>query len=515
MIKKFLQNLKDNFKDYIKNHLVTNILLLLISIVIIIVDLDNAKDFIPRLLTTLFLTAMFTTLAESYTKDNKKRSIIYIIGLIISIFLSKCILESELARYLIGTVLILGFTILYLIAKNSKETTNKFLTSTYTNLLKFGIIGSILNTGLLLILALISSLLIEVGEAVFVKLEIVLFVLYYIPALIISLETKEEENKFIYILVNYVSLPQIALATLVIYLYLIKLLVTLKLPYTQTFATNAILLSLGIPIVLMSLSYDKNKLPYKIANILKKLFIPLVLLQIFSLSLRIYDYSITTSRYFGIILLILGIISMILLNKNNGNNYKLILLPCVILSITSFIIPYINIYELPNYMQINRLKQILPEGKHYKDLTKKEKETVTSIFYTVYEDKYYPAYLPKKELEKQIYSNNKYDYRDYIDDEIYYTNKTKKIDISKYNQIEEYSSYNYKELSITVNNNKYDLTQYCKELYKYHQKNNNLDNYMKEKNIIELDNNIDLYIKDITLEYNDKHLSIEGYIQYK
>ncbi len=515
MIKKFLQNIKDDFKDYIKNHLVTNILLLLITIVIIIVDLDNAEDFIARLLTTLFLTAMFTILAESYTKDNKKRSIIYIIGLIISIFLSKCILNSELARYLIGTVLILGFTIIYLIAKNSKETTNKFLTSTYTNLLKFGIIGSILNTGLLLILALISTLLIEVGEVVFVKLELILLTLYYIPALIISLETKEEENKFIYILVNYVSLPQIALATLVIYLYLIKLLVTLKLPYTQTFATNAILLSLGIPIVLMSLSYDKNKLPYKVASILKKLFIPLVLLQIFALSLRIYDYSITTSRYFGIILLILGIISMILLNKNNGNNYKLILIPCIILSITSFMIPYINIYELPNYMQINRLKQILPEGKNYKDLTKKEQETVTSIYYTVYEDKYYPAYLPKKELEKQIYSDNRYDYNDYIDDEIYYTNKTKRIDISNYKEIEKYSSYNYKELSITVNKVQYDLTDFCKELYTYYQEDDNIYNYMKDNNPIKLDDNTDLYITNLTLEYNNKDLSISGYILYK
>ena len=511
MIKKIIQKLKDNFKTYLTNHIGTNIVLLLISIIIIVVDIEDPSNLIKRLIITLFLTAMCTVLGESYTKDNKKRYIFYIVGLIISIFISKLILKEELIRYLIGIILSLGFTIIYLMINNSKETTNKFLTNTTTNLLKLGIVGGILNTGLLLILGLISTLLIELDEIVFAKLEIILLVLYYIPALIISLENKEEENKFIYTIINYVSLPLISIATIVIYLYLIKLLVTLKLPHTATFATNAILLSLGIPIVLMSLSYDNNKLPYKISSILKVLFIPLVLLQIFALSLRIYDYSITTSRYIGIILLILGIISLLLLNKNNGNNYKYILIPCILLSITTFIIPYINIYELPNYMQINRLKKILPVGKQYNELTKKEQESVSSIYYEVYEDKYYPDYLSRNDLEKQIYNDNNYPKNNYI----YYTNDNKKIDISNYKEIEEYSTYNYEELSIKLNNKKYNLTEFCKELYTYNKNNGNIDNYIKEKQPIELDTNTYLYIKDLTLEYNNKELSIKGYILYK
>lgn len=510
MFKKILQNLKDTFKDYIKNHLATNIVLLIISIVIIVIDLDDPSKFVQRLIITLFLTAMFTVLGEVSTKDNKKRYIVYIVGLIISIFLSKCALKDELARYLIGVVLLLGSTILYLMANNSKERTTKYLTSTYTNLFKYGIIGAILNTGLMLILALITTLLIELGEVVFVKLEIILLVLYYIPALIMSLENKEEENKFIYILINYVSLPLVAIATFVIYLYLIKLLVTLKLPHTATFATCAILLSLGIPIVLMALSYDDNKLPYKIASILKKLFIPLVLLQIFSLSLRIYDYSVTTSRYFGIILIILGVMSMALLNKNNGDKYKYILIPCIILSITSFIIPYINIYDLPSYMQINRLKQILPLGKDFNTLTKEEKSNVRSIYYAVDNKKYYPDYLSKKKLEKLLFNGDDNYYTD--DDYIYYNDEIKKMNISEYKQIEYFESSKYDSYTIDVNNETYDLTEFIKELHNY---NNKKDKYIKEKQPMQLDTNTYLYITNLTLEYDDKYLSIEGYILYK
>lgn len=58
----------------------------------------------------------------------------------------------------------------------------------------------------------------------------------------------------------------------------------------------------------------------------------------------------------------------------------------------------------------------------------------------------------------------------------------------------------------------YDLSKFCKELYNY---NNKKDNYIKEKQPMQLDNNTYLYITNLTLEYDDKYLSIEGYILYK
>ena len=514
MIKKVLQKLKDNFKKYIMNHLGTNILLLLITIVIIVIDLDDTSKIIQRLVVTLFLTAMFTVLAETFTKDNKRRYIIYFIGLLLSIFISKCILYSHLERYLIGTVLLLGSTILFLMANNSKEKTTKYLTNSFTNLFKYGIIGSILNIGLLMILGLISMLLFEIDGIAFAKLEIIIFVLYFIPALIMSLENKEEDNRFIYILVNYVSLPLVLIATIVIYLYLLKLLVTLKLPVTATFGINAVLLTMGIPIVLMALSYDKDKekLTYKMADILRKLFIPLIPLQIFSLYLRIKEYSLTSTRYFGIILLIIGIVAMVLINKDKGDNFKFILLPCIILSVTSFMIPYINIYELPNYLQINRLKQIMPEGKEFKSLTKKEIEDVRSIYYTVSENKYYPDYLSKQELGNMLFKYNEYDnsYNKYI----YYNSTIKKINISDYKEMEEYYYDNNHGLSIKVNNKDYDLSAFCKKVYNYYEEDK-VENYIDKEQPIKLDDYTYLYITKITLDYNNKYLDISGYILYK
>ena len=511
MIKKFLQSLKDTFKVYILNHLATNILLIIISITMIIIDLDDPSKFIQRLIVTLFLTAMCTVLGETYTKDNKKRYIIYIIGLLISIVISKCILNTELVRYLIGIIFLLGGTILFLMANKSKEGTPKYLTSAITNLFKYGIIGFVLNIGILLILGLISALLIEVDEIVFAKMEILLFVLYFIPALIISLENKEEENNFMYVLINYVSLPLVLIATSVIYIFIIKLIITHELPHTATFSINALLLSLGIPIVLMALSYDNNKLPYKIANILRKLFIPLIPLQIFSLYLRIADYSLTTARYFGILLIVVGIASLILININKGEIFKFVLIPCIILSIPTFIIPYINIIELPNYMQINRLKQLLPEGKDFKELTSDEINNIRSIYYMVSDSKYYPEYLSQKDLEELLFNQG-----NYIDKEnnyIYYTNEETRINIENYKEIEKYSFSTYKELKISVNNKEYDLSSFCEEIY--NNKEENIDDSISNKQPIQLDNNTYLYITELSLKCDNKYLDVDGYILYK
>ena len=68
---------------------------------------------------------------------------------------------------------------------------------------------------------------------------------------------------------------------------------------------------------------------------------------------------------------------------------------------------------------------------------------------------------------------------------------------------------------ITVNNEEYDLTEFCKELDTYHKENKNINNYLQKLLPLELDSNTYLYITDLTLEYNKNHLSLKGYILYK
>ena len=262
----------------------------------------------------------------------------------------------------------------------------------------------------------------------------------------------------------------------------------------------------------MTLSYDDGKLPNKIANILRLLFIPIIPLQIFSLSLRIADYSITATRYFGIVLIILGIVSLILLNRNKGDKFKLIFIPCMILSITSFVIPYINIFELPNYMQIKRLKEILPEGKSFESLSNKEVDNIRSIYYYVSDKKYYPDYLSKKEVERLLFNYN--EYGEINNDYIYFSNKNRRINVLDYKEVEYYTFSNYDGFKLLVNDETYDIKSFCKKLSSYNKKSD-IDNYINENLPIKLDDNTYLYILELDLNYNSKYFNIEGYILYK
>ncbi len=518
MINKLFTNIKEKYNNYLKNHLGTNIAVVFAAIIVLIFDFDNASDTMAKTLFCSYITIFFTVFAECYTKDNKKRYILYAIGLTISILMSAFLLEEGLVRYVVGFLLALGSIIIYLMINNTKKTSDKYITSAITNLFKLGITGVIINTGIFLILLLYSFLISEINTLVFVKLELLITLFYYVPALIISLETaEEEESKFIYNIINYILLPLITIATAIIYLYLIKIIFSLDMPKNQLFSINAALISLGIPIIIMTLSYENNNLSKKVANILKYSLMPLVLLQIYCLSVRISQYSITTSRYVGIILIILEIISLVLLEKENAKKFKYILLPIAIISLIMFITPYLNIIDFPNYMQIRRLTKILPNVDYYDKLSKEQKEEVEEIYYYVSDEKYYPASINPDDLGDKIYHNHyegdDYDY-DYNDNYIYYTNSKKVIDVKEYSAIEEYDGYP-RDFIIKVNKKEYNLTNFCDELNSYYEEVGDADSFMKTNSPIKLDEDTYLYVDYLTLKYNQKKLSIRGYILYK
>ena len=501
MIKKLLETFKTEYKDYWKNHLITNIFLLTTIILIILHDESETAS---KLVVTTLSISIFTLFTECFTK---KRTLLYGVSIALGILIGIYVDNPELTRIILGILLTTILGIIYLMMKNSKTPSDKYITQAFTNLLKVGIIGVIINIGIMLILALFSGLIYELEYNVFAKIEAIIIITYFIPTGIISLEKQEEEKtKFIYILNNYVLLPLVALATAIIYLYIAKLLITLKLPDTSIFAMLAALLIFGIPTIIMVLSYEEDNIFNKIADKLRYLFIPLLILQTYAIILRISEFSITSSRYLAIIILIIGIASIILLIKEK-KNFKLILIPCIILIIISTTIPYINIEEFPNYIQIKRLIKIMPKGTNFEDLTVEEKQQVVSIVEYVNDEKYYPSYINRNKLLNKKYNEPTLT-------SIYYTREKEIIDISKYKQMEFYES-RIKNYQMEINDNYYDIKNYIEGVNEYYIKNNDIDDYMEENNIINLSKELDFYITSMSLSCSENYVRLEGYILYK
>ena len=501
MIKNLLEKFKTDYKDYLKNHIVTNLFLL---ITIILIIFHNESETANKLLVFSISTSIFTLFTECFTK---KRNIPYAVSIILGTLIGAFCDNSDYTRIIMGILLTTPIGIVYLMMKNSKMSSDKYITQAFTNLLKVGIIGFILNIGIMLVVGLFSGLIYELDYDVFTKLEFIIILTYFIPAGIISLEKIEKENtKFIYVLNNYVLLPLVTIATAIIYLYIIKLIITLKLPDTSIFGMLTALLISGIPTVLMVLSYEEKNIFNKIADKLRYLFIPLLILQTYAITLRISEFSITESRYMGVMALIIGISAVILLIKEK-KNFKLVLIPTIILILIATIPPYINMEEFPNYMQIRRLTKIMPKGTKFEDLTPEKKQQVLSIRYYVTNTKYYPKYLLEEELPKNY--NQRTPRTIY-----YYARKEKNINIKDYVELEHYS-YSLDKFQMDIGNETYDLKDFAKRIFDQYTETNDIYEYMEDNNMIHLSDKIDFYIISMNLNYEQELLRLEGYILYK
>ena len=502
MIKNLLEKFKTDYKDYLKNHIVTNIFLLITIILIIFHDNTETAN---KLLVFSISTSIFTLFTECFTK---KRTPLYIVSIILGLLIGAFSYNDACTRIIIGTLATTIIGIIYLMMKNSKTTSDKYITQAFTNLFKIGIMGIIINIGIMLVVGLFSALIYELDYDVFTKLEFIIILTYFIPAGIISLEKIEKENtKYIYVINNYILLPLVTLATTIFYLYIIKLIITLKLPETSIFVPITELLIFAIPTALMVLSYEEKNIFNKIADKLRYLFIPLIVLQTYALILRIKDYSITSERYAAIILLIILISSVFLLIKEKGKKIMYVLIPCMILTVISTIPPYINMEEFPNYMQIKRLTKIMPEDTKFEELTPKEKQEVLSIVYYIHDEKYYPSYIDRDKLINKSYNAPTVT-------SIYYSKEKEIIDISKYKSMEFYES-RINNFKIEINDKYYDIKDYIDGINDYYIKNNDVDKYMEENNIINVSEEIDFYITNLSLSYSKNYLRLEGYILYK
>ena len=82
--------------------------------------------------------------------------------------------------------------------------------------------------------------------------------------------------------------------------------------------------------------------------------------------------------------------------------------------------------------------------------------------------------------------------------------------------MEGYSVYtDNDDFIIWINGEEYDISEYCKKVYNYAKKHDDIDEYMEKNRTIKLDENTDLYITSMDIDYPYNHLALDGYILYK
>lgn len=402
----------------------------------------------------------------------------------------------------------------------------------FSNLVKTHIIYSILSMGALCIGIIIQELFFS-GSYDFTvvgRMMILTVGFFYVPSVIYSFsEINKRVDTFSNILVKYVLFPMTILVFAIIYLYVLKILVLRDVPSNQIFAILSGLFILAVPTWTMMESQEEENLWYQISRKLPLLFIPLILLQIYSVAVRIRQYGITPDRYMGVMWIILEIIYLIIyfwMHRYAGRMLGVIAAAII----TALLLPGINMYSV----SISSQEKILSQYKKEEVLSNETKKKIYGAYEYLHDLHNSEKYLENKYTAEDLKAIEGF-YSE--EDDRYYSSEIKigiesyinDLDISEYSkmQIVQYDmGYNdsapdlnklkltkreSEDEIITVNLEElignyvdYGLEQIEKDDYYI-----SIDSYYMEHYQINLDEDKVLIIRNFEIEYDKETEEVE------
>lgn len=274
-IKEIIANQKSEIKNIFQRYAVTLAAANLCCILYVILDLADYNwrkigtgAYIIYILAGLSIGSFL--LESALTEDGsgrKKRVIPYIIVGIIS-FIFTWIGDiffpgfSDKEKVLFSKVLVFCIILciglgLYAIIRKSGMCFQKYAVDFVFGIIKLGSIWFALNLGVILLLEMFDTLIVSIDywDAV-TYIEILLTGAVYLPYILICMtDKKENRSKFVRGFLLYVLMPLVLAAFAIIYLYIIRIIVTRHMPSNEVFSICAQLFVIGVVIWTMADSY--------------------------------------------------------------------------------------------------------------------------------------------------------------------------------------------------------------------------------------------------------------------
>lgn len=536
-IKRFFTKMTINYKNSFKKYTATNILIILMTLFFVIKynELPSITSEI-LLIATVSGVGFFT--CETYLKKVWQRVISYIVCIVIAVILELGIIpENEMVCT--GYVLSVFLIGLIKAIKNTEVDIGEYIIKVLKNLFNVGIIYTILNIGLTLILLIFMILILnnENNWDLMARLQIALLGFLVLPASLVAItEINNDVSKFIKTIILYIMLPLTVIATAIIYIYMAKIFIIREIPSNTVFRILAGLFTVAFPIWVSIYTFkEQSKSIEKMCKILPIAFAPFILLQIYSIYTRIAENGLTPSRYIGVILIIFEIIAIFLSLYKERKYLIHTITTAVILIVISTILPVVNMQSASYISQSNRLKKAWKANQIFNQLSDENKNIAKSAYnYLIRENnsiKYIPSYIDDEAIENYNKSDN-YSYTNYLHYEyidypkIYGYNEI--IPIEEYKKIQAIKVTEDDEQLNTMTNIKLtnsvtvDLREYISKIVEEDKiSDKNVQEYIKLNHKIKVDENTDFYITKLNLDYANpravyvRYLVIEGYILYK
>ena len=369
-LKEKFKNLFPDMKKGIERFPVT-VIFGIILFIIAIFSIEGSYyelAWIEYLIIAIPFSASVELVREKYF-ENKNRKFfraINFFGTILFIFVSKMFFKNYFAGEIINiTATILIFYVLFylipIVYRN--ENREKYLQSVVGNQIITIGFALVLFLGLSAIVGTIDVLLINLPNTIyfdnFVFSASVFGVIFFVSRLKGKDESLENYSlpKIVEVLICYILIPLILIYTTILYLYFAKIIFTLKMP--KGVVSHLVLwytaFSLFIIIMVTPITF-KNKF----AKFYKKFFpmisVPLILLALFSINERIFQYGITENRYLVVILVIWLLFNMILYIVKN--DVKWVLISYIFAILIAVFSPF-NLVTVSINSQNKRLERLL------------------------------------------------------------------------------------------------------------------------------------------------------------
>ena len=369
-LKEKFKNLFPDMKKGIERFPVTVIFGIILFIVTIFSIEGSYYElaWIEYLIIAIPFSATIELIREKYfeNKNRKFFRIINFFGTILFIFVSKMFFKNYFAGEVINvTAAVLIFYVLFylipIVYRN--ENREKYLQSVVGNQIITIGFALVLFLGLSAIVGTIDVLLINLPNTIyfdnFVFSASVFGVIFFVSRLKGKDESLENYSlpKIVEVLICYILIPLILIYTTILYLYFAKIIFTLKMP--KGVVSHLVLwytaFSLFIIIMVTPITF-KNKF----AKFYKKFFpmisVPLILLALFSINERIFQYGITENRYLVVILVIWLLFNMILYIVKN--DVKWVLISYIFAILIAVFSPF-NLVTVSINSQNKRLERLL------------------------------------------------------------------------------------------------------------------------------------------------------------
>lgn len=449
---------KESIKGIIKRYLLTIICANIACILYIVMDAadlyenSNAEEIFYYIFGFLITFAIGSFFVESiFTEDgsNRKRLLIpYVvfglISLVFDIFGNNTENFSQMGEDMFYKIfylyiilcIALGF---HRLIKNSGMSFEKYIVNLLVGVIKVGVVLLLLNVGFILLVTIFDILIVDMNEWEFIGyVEIFLIGAVYLPYSLICVTDKTESNsKFIKGLLLQILMPMVSAAMIIIYMYVLKMLVMRYMPRNEVFGICANLFCYGVVIWTLAYSFapdaykDKNTkgaaIYRNIIKYAKYIYAPLILLECYSIGIRIREYGVTLDRYFAVVFIICqiiyvaweplyGLVRKIFKKEKNryAEGYEHLLFVGIAVYVLCVLLPFFSGEKIEFLSQKKRFEALMDvyyaeELTMFDDETKSARSAYRVIESNIYGRKYLEetyTQAERKALENEFYGES-------------------------------------------------------------------------------------------------------------